>query len=170
MNAVLNPIIIDQFYCPDHNCNENKTNSELLISNVTYTNITGTYSTVKPAVCLRCSNKMPCVNITIVEMQLSSAEGKEPTPICGNASGCLGKNIQPPVTCLGKGSSQFVYNLSKKGIKCTNSQGNLVIWIVQMRIQLTAQYRQLGQELATGMRAFRCVFEIVGGDNNIELE
>lgn len=121
MNAVLNPIIIDQFYCPDHNCNENKTNSELLISNVTYTNITGTYSTVKPAVCLRCSNKMPCVNITIVEMQLSSAEGKEPTPICGNASGCLGKNIQPPVTCLGKGSSQFVYNLSKKGIKCTNS-------------------------------------------------
>jgi polygalacturonase len=121
MNAVLNPIIIDQFYCPERNCNDTNTNSELLISDVTYTNITGTYDTQKPAVFLSCSNKMPCVNITIVDMQLSSKGGEEPAPICANVSGCLGENVKPTVTCLRKGSSQFFSNLSKKGVKCTNS-------------------------------------------------
>ncbi|KAJ1703542.1 hypothetical protein LUZ63_003321 [Rhynchospora breviuscula] len=119
MNEVSNPIIIDQFYCPHNNCNNNNGNSELLISDVTYSNIKGTYNTDTPAVHLNCSKKMPCVNITIVDVQL---EGKTAlTSICENASGCLGEKIQPQVTGLGKGSSQFLDYLSKKGVKCTNT-------------------------------------------------
>ncbi|KAJ3708012.1 hypothetical protein LUZ61_011717 [Rhynchospora tenuis] len=122
MNAVSNPIIIDQFYCPNNNCdNKNNDNSELLISDVTYSNIKGTYNTDTPAVYLNCSKKMPCVNITIADVQLLPSQGKtELSPICKNASGCLGENLQPKVTDLGKGSSQFFDDNSKKGIKCTN--------------------------------------------------
>ncbi|KAJ4758164.1 Pectin lyase-like superfamily protein [Rhynchospora pubera] len=119
MNEVSNPIIIDQFYCPHNNCNNNNGNSELLISDVTYSNIKGTYNTGTPAVYLNCSKKMPCVNITIVDVQL---EGKTTvSSVCENASGCLGEKIQPQVTGLGKGSSQFLDYLSKKGVICTNT-------------------------------------------------
>ncbi|XP_078163528.1 polygalacturonase At1g48100-like [Carex rostrata] len=122
MKEVLNPIIIDQFYCPDNSCNKTDTNSELLISDITYKNITGTYDRKKAAVYLNCSSKVPCVNITIVDMRLLSdiKDEEQPISICANASGCLGEDIEPPVTCLRKGSSQFFDNISKKGVKCTN--------------------------------------------------
>ncbi|KAJ3680960.1 hypothetical protein LUZ60_015449 [Juncus effusus] len=117
MDTVQYPIIVDQFYCPSHNC-KNQT-SNLLISDITYNNITGTYDTDKPPVYLACSNSVPCVDITIADLKLSPATKDDPSdPYCSNSYGNLTTPTVPPVSCLQKGLPKNSHSLLEKGDRC----------------------------------------------------
>ncbi|XP_009606259.1 polygalacturonase QRT2-like [Nicotiana tabacum] len=90
-NSVKNPIIIDQNYCDVRGaCKEMVTGVQ--ISNVIYQNIFGTSST-NIAINLNCSMSVPCTDITMQLIQLTSATpgtatpGREVTAYCRNAYG-----------------------------------------------------------------------------------
>ncbi|XP_060196170.1 polygalacturonase QRT2-like isoform X1 [Lycium barbarum] len=85
-NSVKNPIIIDQNYCDVRGaCKEMATGVQ--ISNVVYQNIFGTSST-DIAINLNCSKSVPCTDITMQLIQLTSATpGREVTAYCRNAYG-----------------------------------------------------------------------------------
>ncbi|XP_075076919.1 polygalacturonase QRT2-like [Nicotiana tabacum] len=90
-NSVKNPIIIDQNYCDVRGaCKEMVTGVQ--ISNVIYQNIFGTSST-DIAINLNCSMSVPCTDITMQLIQLTSAtpgtttQGREVTAYCRNAYG-----------------------------------------------------------------------------------
>ncbi|OIT01571.1 PREDICTED: probable polygalacturonase At1g80170 [Nicotiana attenuata] len=90
-NSVKNPIIIDQNYCDVRGaCKEMVTGVQ--ISNVIYQNIFGTSST-DIAINLNCSMSVPCTDITMQLIQLTSATpgtatpGREVTAYCRNAYG-----------------------------------------------------------------------------------
>ncbi|KHN29178.1 Exopolygalacturonase, partial [Glycine soja] len=68
MNSVQNPIVIDQQYCPLHQC-DLKEISHVQISNVTYRNIRGSSET-DIAVNFNCSKDKPCQKITLDNINL----------------------------------------------------------------------------------------------------
>ncbi|KAK9692201.1 hypothetical protein RND81_09G248100 [Saponaria officinalis] len=70
MVNVRNPIIIDQNYCPQGNCPNNKEGSDIQISNVVYKNIHGS-STSQQIVTFDCSPKKPCYGLTLQDIKLS---------------------------------------------------------------------------------------------------
>ncbi|XP_060670433.1 polygalacturonase-like [Ziziphus jujuba] len=75
MNRVKNPIIIDQDYCDQKKpCHEQK--SAVQISNVIYSNITGTSSS-KVAIKLDCSENLPCQDIVMHDVNLVTNHGKD---------------------------------------------------------------------------------------------
>nr|GMC72068.1 O-fucosyltransferase 23-like [Ipomoea batatas] len=85
-NYVGNPIIIDQHYCNIQGaCRD--TGSGVKISNIVYRDIFGTSST-DVAINLNCSKSVPCTNIVMQFVQLSSATpGKIVSADCENAYG-----------------------------------------------------------------------------------
>jgi len=102
MDTVLNPIIIDQFYCLDNKC-PNQT-SALSISDVSYKSIRGTYDVSGPPVHIACSDSVPCRNVTLSGVQLRPAQGKSLLkPFCWEAYGSIythPSSTLPPVSCL----------------------------------------------------------------------
>ncbi|PSS05826.1 Exopolygalacturonase [Actinidia chinensis var. chinensis] len=99
MEDVNNPIIIDQQYCPQPNCNSNAYNSEVQISNVTFKNIWGTSSS-KVAVNIKCSGIAPCQNIKLVNINLSyNGLGGPAISSCSNVRG-RSYGTQNPPGCL----------------------------------------------------------------------
>ncbi|KAL8166325.1 hypothetical protein V2J09_007824 [Rumex salicifolius] len=112
MDTVKNPIMIDQYYCLTKTC-RNMT-SAVMISDVSYSNIHGTYDTRAPPVHLACSDAVPCTNLTLSNVELTPAidqdvEGKVQhkwlPPFCWSAYGTLGVDsvVLPPVYCLLEG-------------------------------------------------------------------
>lgn len=111
MDTVKNPIMIDQYYCLSKSC-PNMT-SAVMISDVLYSNIHGTYDTRAPPVHLACSDAIPCTNLTLTNVELAPAvvgqdEGKvqhkRMQPFCWNAYGSLETDsVLPPVYCLLEG-------------------------------------------------------------------
>ncbi|XP_070054614.1 probable polygalacturonase At1g80170 [Nicotiana tomentosiformis] len=97
-DSVDNPIIIDQNYCDVRGtCKEMPTGVH--ISNVVYENMTGTSST-DIAINLNCSNSVPCTDITLQHIQLTSATPKgKVTAYCKNAHGQQ-YGIEPDGPCL----------------------------------------------------------------------
>ncbi|KAE8706140.1 CTC-interacting domain 9 [Hibiscus syriacus] len=69
MDRVLNPIIIDQTYCPISSCNQ-QTASHVQIRDVTYRNIWGT-SRSPVAVSMECSKQFPCQNVVMTDVVLA---------------------------------------------------------------------------------------------------
>ncbi|KAK1664502.1 hypothetical protein QYE76_052661 [Lolium multiflorum] len=63
MDAVRNPIIIDQYYCLTKSC-ENATTA-VFVSDITYAGIRGTYDVRGPPIHFGCSDAVPCTNITL---------------------------------------------------------------------------------------------------------
>ncbi|XP_057965557.1 polygalacturonase At1g48100 [Malania oleifera] len=107
MDNVRNPIIIDQFYCLTKGCT-NQT-SAVIVSNILYTNIKGTYDVRSPPMRFACSDLVPCANLTLSEVELLPGQGDLVLdPFCWNAYGDLQTLIIPPVSCLFEGIPQSV--------------------------------------------------------------
>ncbi|KAF3436585.1 hypothetical protein FNV43_RR23677 [Rhamnella rubrinervis] len=99
MDNVRNPIIIDQFYCLSKDCT-NQT-SAVLVSDILYTNIKGTYNIRSPPMHFGCSDSVPCTNLTLSDVELLPALGDVVSdPFCWNAYGVLQTLTIPPVSCL----------------------------------------------------------------------
>lgn len=105
MEAVRNPIMIDQFYCLTKDCS-NKT-SAVFVSDIVYTNIKGTYDIRSPPMHFACSDAVPCSNLTLSDIELLPAQGDMVLdPYCWNAYGDLQTVTIPPVSCLLEGIPQ----------------------------------------------------------------
>lgn len=102
MDNVRNPIIIDQFYCLTKDCNNHT--SAVLVSDIQYTSIKGTYDIRSPPMHFACSDSVPCTNITLSDVELLPAKGDLVLdPFCWNAYGDFQALTIPPVSCLLEG-------------------------------------------------------------------
>ncbi|KAK7401546.1 hypothetical protein VNO78_13110 [Psophocarpus tetragonolobus] len=99
MNEVQNPIVIDQKYCPEHNC-DHQENSHVQINNVTYKNIQGSSAT-DIAVNFNCSRIKPCQDIIVDNIRLwpYGGKGKQLTNYCFKVSGAS-YGTQIPTSCI----------------------------------------------------------------------
>ncbi|KAI4379894.1 hypothetical protein MLD38_006134 [Melastoma candidum] len=92
-----NPIIIDQFYCPEHGCGTSQSN--LKITSVTYRGFRGT-SSRREAITLNCAN-IGCTGITMNSIDIRSAKpGGKVEAICKNAHGRYTDVTSPQSICL----------------------------------------------------------------------
>jgi len=102
MDAVRNPIIIDQYYCLSRTC-ENATTA-VFVSGVSYAGIRGTYDARSPPIHFGCSDAVPCTNITLADVELlpaaSSSGQAADDPFCWNVYGNAAAPTVPPVACL----------------------------------------------------------------------
>eukprot|EP00253_Pinus_taeda_P028839 PITA_28839 len=98
MNNVSNPIIIDQYYCDSPTpCHDQI--SAVQVSNVTYTDITGTSAT-KEAIKLACSTTVPCTKVAMEGINLHLSNGDTATAFSANVHGSSDGQVIPPVTFL----------------------------------------------------------------------
>ncbi|GMY27997.1 polygalacturonase At1g48100 [Fagus crenata] len=107
MDNVLNCIIIDQYYCLAKAC-LNET-SAVHVSDISYTNIKGTYDVRRPPIHFACSDTVACTNIKLSEVELLPEEGELiDDPFCWNAYGSQETLTIPPINCLRDGEPQTV--------------------------------------------------------------
>uniref|UniRef100_A0A0A9EY08 Polygalacturonase n=1 Tax=Arundo donax TaxID=35708 RepID=A0A0A9EY08_ARUDO len=115
MDAVRNPIVIDQYYCLSHSC-ENSTTA-VFVSGVSYAGIRGTYDVRSPPIHFGCSDAVPCTNITLSDVELLPASGETVhDPFCWNVYGNAATPTVPPVACLMEGVPRNVEDNSS--LKC----------------------------------------------------
>ncbi|CAN4086385.1 unnamed protein product [Withania somnifera] len=96
-DAVNNPIIIDQFYCPSQvNC-KNDTDA-VALSDITFRGILGT-SLMDEVINLSCSETVGCKNILVDRVYISSVNGNPVHAKCINAHGRY-THTRPAVKCL----------------------------------------------------------------------
>ncbi|KAK4479723.1 hypothetical protein RD792_015255 [Penstemon davidsonii] len=109
-----NPVIIDQYYCPHKKC-ANKVSkihitfvfasylqqtSAVKISDVTYTGLHGTSISTNATINFSCSEVVPCTNIILDDVHITSAYQKDSTSAhCINAQG-KAHLVIPTVNCL----------------------------------------------------------------------
>ncbi|KAK8961475.1 hypothetical protein KSP40_PGU019279 [Platanthera guangdongensis] len=95
MNAVKNPIIIDQHYCPrTTDCPTES--SGIRISGVVFEDVHGSSAT-EVAVELNCSDSNPCRDVWLSNINLSSAGDQSPaTMSCSNVYGGSHDVVSPP--------------------------------------------------------------------------
>ncbi|CAM6124278.1 unnamed protein product [Calypogeia fissa] len=94
-----NPIVIDQYYCdsaPSGSCGSFPSN--VVISNIIYSNITGTSATAA-AVLFNCSLTVACTGISLQDINLVQTSGRVATSSCVNAHGIAG-GVEAPESCL----------------------------------------------------------------------
>ncbi|XP_065856754.1 probable polygalacturonase At3g15720 [Euphorbia lathyris] len=104
----LNPIIIDQYYCPHKKCGDHKS-SAVEVSDIKYKDIKGT-SMEKEAVRLACSEAVGCKDILMEDIDISvdsheSRHGvstENAVSYCSNVHGRFSGNMFPSVSCLQK--------------------------------------------------------------------
>ncbi|XP_010276517.1 PREDICTED: polygalacturonase At1g48100-like [Nelumbo nucifera] len=114
MENVRNCIIVDQYYCFTKGC-LNQT-SAVLVTNVSYKNIKGTYDVRSPPIHFACSDTVACTNITLSEVELLPAEGElVDDPFCWNAYGTQQTATIPPISCLLDGEPQSIAESSSFG-------------------------------------------------------
>ncbi|KAL2552472.1 Pectin lyase-like superfamily protein [Forsythia ovata] len=110
VSGVETPIMIDQYYCNGHKC-QNKT-SAVDVSGISYQFIKGTY-TSKP-VHFACSDSMACTGVTLENINLTPLQEKNQLegPFCWHTFGELRTSTTPPITCLQRGdpSNKQVHN------------------------------------------------------------
>ncbi|KAG9440430.1 hypothetical protein H6P81_020595 [Aristolochia fimbriata] len=99
MNNVRNPIVIDQQYCPRYSC-DLKSPSLVKISDVVFKNIRGV-SASKVAVNLLCSDRVPCRNVKLSDINLHyrGEEGGASIATCSNVEG-NSSGLQVPPSCV----------------------------------------------------------------------
>ncbi|KAL6621266.1 hypothetical protein ACP70R_033698 [Stipagrostis hirtigluma subsp. patula] len=104
MDLVANPIIIDQYYCPEGVAcvptkNAPTADTHVSIKDVTFRNITGTSSTPE-AVSLLCSKKLPCSGVELIDVNVKYAGKNNKTmAVCNNAKG-VAKGSIDALRCL----------------------------------------------------------------------
>lgn len=103
MEAVRNPLIIDQFYCLSKQCANQS--SAVRVSGIRYESIKGTYDVRSPPMRFACSDAVPCTNITVLDIELLPAQGDFMLdPFCWNAYGDAPTLTIPPVACFMDGA------------------------------------------------------------------
>ncbi|CAI9753640.1 unnamed protein product [Fraxinus pennsylvanica] len=96
--AADNPIIIDQFYCNGKVCQTTKA-SAVKVSDVRYTRIRGTTICKKATINISCSSTVPCTNIILNNINITSVAPKQPPfTRCVNAHAIV-HLTEPPVKC-----------------------------------------------------------------------
>ncbi|GAA0185244.1 hypothetical protein LIER_32532 [Lithospermum erythrorhizon] len=101
LTNVLNPIIIDQEYCPSGKCPNSDPPSRVRISNVSFKNIKGT-SASKEAVKIVCSKSVPCQGVEIGDIHLTyNGRDGAITSTCKNVKPIL-SGKQYPSVCTAK--------------------------------------------------------------------
>ncbi|PUZ56444.1 hypothetical protein GQ55_5G302200 [Panicum hallii var. hallii] len=100
MEEVANPIIIDQYYCPQKVCPGKRSNSSnVSVKDVTFRNITGTSSTPE-AISLICSDAQPCSGVQLVDVNVEYAGKNNKTmAVCSNAKGTAKGSLEA-LACL----------------------------------------------------------------------
>ncbi|XP_068331809.1 polygalacturonase At1g48100 isoform X2 [Pyrus communis] len=112
MENVLNCLLVDQYYCLSKGC-LNQT-SAVLVTDLTYRNIKGTYDVRTPPIHFACSDTVACRNITLSEVELYPHEGElMDDPFCWNAYGIQETAIIPPIDCLQEGEPQAPAEVSE---------------------------------------------------------
>ncbi|OVA13557.1 Glycoside hydrolase [Macleaya cordata] len=107
MDNVKNCIIVDQYYCLTKDC-QNQT-SAVFVNDVSYKNIKGTYDVLSKPIHFACSDTVPCMNITVSEVELLPAQGETGNdPFCWNAYGTLQTETVPLISCLQKGKPESI--------------------------------------------------------------
>ncbi|PIA43393.1 hypothetical protein AQUCO_01900045v1 [Aquilegia coerulea] len=98
MDRVLNPVVIDQQYCPYQSC-AHKSPSRVRIQDVHYRNIWGT-SASKTAVNFVCSKSVPCkyVELKNINLLYHGKDGKA-SANCSNLDGFAAVQMIPPCYC-----------------------------------------------------------------------
>lgn len=84
-----NPIIIDQAYCNGRTTcsNERYKESDVSVRDVTYSDFEGT-SSVAEAILLKCSSNVPCKNILMEQIRITSViPGMQVRAVCENVKG-----------------------------------------------------------------------------------
>ncbi|KAF8108799.1 hypothetical protein N665_0104s0114 [Sinapis alba] len=96
MINVGNPIVIDQQYCPNHQCDTSGNyNSHVQIKDVKYNNIWGTSAT-QAALMLQCSKTFPCQDVELSNIHLVyKGRGGSATAMCENVGGSVRGKIVP---------------------------------------------------------------------------
>ncbi|KAK2651598.1 hypothetical protein Ddye_011454 [Dipteronia dyeriana] len=99
LDAVANPIIIDQYYCnKDHDC-KNQTEA-VAVSDVSFIGVRGT-STTEEAIQFSCSESVACANIFVSDIHItSSVPGEITRASCLDAHGSVSGPSVPPLDCL----------------------------------------------------------------------
>ncbi|KAJ3709204.1 hypothetical protein LUZ61_012909 [Rhynchospora tenuis] len=98
MSNVRHPIIIDQTYCPNNLCDDDKVPSRVSISDVHFKVINGT-SASPVAVTLNCSPEIPCQNINLENILLNYVRGEPSTAFCAFASARFSGPNMLPLPC-----------------------------------------------------------------------
>ncbi|KAJ4769609.1 Pectin lyase-like superfamily protein [Rhynchospora pubera] len=94
MHDVVNPVLIDQFYCDSPaTCAEQK--SAVAITNIHYMNIKGT-SAFPVAIRFNCSASVPCSGIQLQDINLQGSNGIATTSACQNANWSDRGVVLPP--------------------------------------------------------------------------
>ncbi|XP_059449576.1 exopolygalacturonase-like [Corylus avellana] len=96
MKNVDNPILIDQGYCPWHQC-KSQLPSNVKISDVTFTNITGS-SRTKAAVQIICSSTQPCQKVKLrdIDLKHKGIDGSTAISRCINVDPIISGFQNPP--------------------------------------------------------------------------
>uniref|UniRef100_A0A804QK99 Exopolygalacturonase n=1 Tax=Zea mays TaxID=4577 RepID=A0A804QK99_MAIZE len=100
MEEVANPIVIDQYFCPQKVCPGKRSNSShVSVKDVTFRNITGTSSTPE-AISLLCSETQPCSGVSLIDVNVEYAGKNNKTmAVCSNAKGTAKGSIEA-LACL----------------------------------------------------------------------
>ncbi|KAL5071478.1 hypothetical protein RYX36_022365, partial [Vicia faba] len=94
VNEVYNPIYLDQHYMRTP-----EKEQALKVSNVTISNISGTFTGEEPIV-LDCA-KIGCDNITLRQINLIAVDPSKPSKtICNNVNGIIVDNVSPSLQCV----------------------------------------------------------------------
>lgn len=96
MVNVANPIVIDQQYCPNGQCDSpGKYESHVQIRDVTYNKIWGT-STSQAALNMQCSKTFPCqgVELSNINLKYNGGDGSA-MALCENVGGSVRGKIVP---------------------------------------------------------------------------
>ncbi|XP_074577263.1 polygalacturonase At1g48100-like isoform X2 [Curcuma longa] len=116
MEAVRNPIIINQYYCLSGGAACRNQTSAVFVSDVAYQGIKGSYDSRSPAVHFGCSDAVPCTNITLAEVELLPAQGEIiAEPFCWNVYGVSRTLTIPPVACLLRGVPRSTMDIESSG-------------------------------------------------------
>ncbi|KAJ4753614.1 hypothetical protein LUZ62_088019 [Rhynchospora pubera] len=100
LDNVSRPIIIDQDYCPNNQCNPNEP-SRVKLYDIIFKHIQGTSNT-QDAVTLKCSKLVPCRDVRLIDINLKplfSSLVHSIDSFCSNVLG-LDLGIQKPNPCL----------------------------------------------------------------------
>ncbi|KAF5183914.1 Pectin lyase-like superfamily protein [Thalictrum thalictroides] len=97
VNNVKNPIIIDQEYCPGHQCDA-KAPSKVQISDVVFKKIRGTGTTPAP-VKLVCSSDVVCQNVVLDDINIKHVSEAPISSTCTNVKGLSITAMVNPQPC-----------------------------------------------------------------------